>query len=446
MAKYSYNGVILPEIPSSVLAEHPYAVLVKATFGSESVTQVFCNKTRFFFDNVNPNAGWPYVWSEGIESIPKVYMIENDSWVENAEYSGITAGNSHTKVVTIFDMPEEDVFMNIVWVNHDMYYIDADTEEISTEIYLAASEPISYIESSSEKIMVSDEYYKNISNVCRNKLGVTTKYKPSELTTAINSLSSFKDYIFDESLITNGAIYTDTDSGFKFVGNRMTPGCCAGMKFDDLTISGNFTNIAKYAFANTNIGSSYHYDGSLVIAEGITTIEENAFHYARIDKRGGITFPNGLKTIKDNAFYSCYFWYNTEIVLPNMLETIGEYAFSSSDCISYIVIPNSVISMGNSVFALCEHLIKADISANITDLPLMLFYGCKKLDTLILRKTDAIYNYAFYVIYNTLIESGTGYIYVPSALIDTYKADSYWSTYAAQFRAIEDYPDICGTT
>jgi hypothetical protein len=45
---------------------------------------------------------------------------------------------------------------------------------------------------------------------------------------------------------------------------------------------------------------------------------------------------------------------------------------------------------------------------------------------------------------NTPIKSGTGYIYVPATLIDSYKSATNWSTYAAQFRAIEDYPEICG--
>ena len=38
----------------------------------------------------------------------------------------------------------------------------------------------------------------------------------------------------------------------------------------------------------------------------------------------------------------------------------------------------------------------------------------------------------------------TGYIYVPRALVDSYKAATNWSTYADQICAIEDYPDICG--
>jgi hypothetical protein len=42
------------------------------------------------------------------------------------------------------------------------------------------------------------------------------------------------------------------------------------------------------------------------------------------------------------------------------------------------------------------------------------------------------------------VASGSGYIYVPAALVDSYKAATNWSTYAEQIRAIEDYPEICG--
>jgi hypothetical protein len=44
----------------------------------------------------------------------------------------------------------------------------------------------------------------------------------------------------------------------------------------------------------------------------------------------------------------------------------------------------------------------------------------------------------------TPIANGTGYIYVPSTLVDTYKANGTWSNYAVQIRAIEDYPEITG--
>ena len=45
---------------------------------------------------------------------------------------------------------------------------------------------------------------------------------------------------------------------------------------------------------------------------------------------------------------------------------------------------------------------------------------------------------------NCPIARGTGYIYVPKALVDSYKSATNWSTYANQIRAIEDYPEITG--
>ena len=37
------------------------------------------------------------------------------------------------------------------------------------------------------------------------------------------------------------------------------------------------------------------------------------------------------------------------------------------------------------------------------------------------------------------IENGTGFIYVPRNLLETYKTATNWSVYADQFRALEDY-------
>ena len=44
----------------------------------------------------------------------------------------------------------------------------------------------------------------------------------------------------------------------------------------------------------------------------------------------------------------------------------------------------------------------------------------------------------------TKISSDSGYIYVPAALVDSYKAAANWQNYADQIRAIEDYPEITG--
>ncbi len=73
-------------------------------------------------------------------------------------------------------------------------------------------------------------------------------------------------------------------------------------------------------------------------------------------------------------------------------------------------------------------------------------FKSSSIKSLILRSLDNIWplnhTNAFQ---STQIASGTGYIYVPAALKSTYEAATNWITYAAQFRALEDYT-IDGTT
>ena len=72
------------------------------------------------------------------------------------------------------------------------------------------------------------------------------------------------------------------------------------------------------------------------------------------------------------------------------------------------------------------------------------FWSSTKLSALILRRTDGICIASGNPLNTSVpIYKGTGYIYVPRALIDDYKTATNWAVYAAQFRAIEDYPDIC---
>ena len=65
---------------------------------------------------------------------------------------------------------------------------------------------------------------------------------------------------------------------------------------------------------------------------------------------------------------------------------------------------------------------------------------CTSLKALILRGSEMSTGASFA---SNGITSKTGYVYVPRALVDSYKADTYWSKYASQIRAIEDWPEVC---
>ena len=100
----------------------------------------------------------------------------------------------------------------------------------------------------------------------------------------------------------------------------------------------------------------------------------------------------------------------------------------------------------SQAFGFNSKVTKIDFGSTLENIPDETFYYCSNLGTLILRSETMIpmLKTAANVFYNTKIAKGTGYVYVPAALIEEYKAAQYWSEIAAQFRAIEDYPDICG--
>lgn len=131
--------------------------------------------------------------------------------------------------------------------------------------------------------------------------------------------------------------------------------------------------------------------------------------------------------------------YITTVNLPNAT-SIGSYAFYQCKGIVDVKLPK-VTTIGSSAFYQCEAMKKLDCGQSPSFAASSLAY-CTSLTTMIIRGTTKVASL------NSSAFSGVanfkGYIYVPSSLIDSYKTASNWSTYASRFRAIEDYPNICG--
>jgi hypothetical protein len=121
-----------------------------------------------------------------------------------------------------------------------------------------------------------------------------------------------------------------------------------------------------------------------------------------------------------------------------LCEKVGAYAFRTCMQLTSAIFP-SATSVAENAFYLCSKLSFVDLpsASKIDDYA---FYACRALKALILRKSDAICKLSSTSAFSsTAIKSGTGYIYVPSALIETYKTAYQWKDFAAQFRALEDY-------
>lgn len=211
---------------------------------------------------------------------------------------------------------------------------------------------------------------------------------------------------------------------------------------------------------------------------------------------------NTLTSIGPYAFYGCADL--TTVDLPNVV-TLGEYVFSNCEELSDVSLPKlettaagtfsqcnnlvhlslpSLKTTGISIFSGCKNLQSVELpelvviashtfqytnslvtinapkcekisgygfsqpgsSIKTLDLPMCselqqwCFYGAA-LDVVILRRTDIVCTLGNSEDINRYV---TGYVYVPKALIDSYKTATNWSSVTSKIRAIEDYPEITG--
>lgn len=173
------------------------------------------------------------------------------------------------------------------------------------------------------------------------------------------------------------------------------------------------------------------------------------------------SFPNAVK-IMQYAFASSINL--TTINIPKVTE-IETRAFSGCSALTSVSLQNVEV-LGASVFLWCTALTALDLPkvksvgeiafyyASVTKLDFSMleranydaFQYATALETLILRGQTvvAIEGGTSFLFTESPIESGNGYIYVPAALVASYKAASSWTNYVAQIRAIEDYPEITG--
>lgn len=216
----------------------------------------------------------------------------------------------------------------------------------------------------------------------------------------------------------------------------------------ELEVTENGTHdVTAYASVNVNVEASGGDPKALLDASlnnTLTDIDSNVTSIVAYACRGlsnlkTVNLPNAT-SIGTYAFYYCTAM--TSFSAPKV-KTLNTYAFYNCDKMSSINFPLAT-SIPTQCFYSCGVLKKADFGAAKSIAASALPY-CAKLVTLILRSSDAICTLANKNAFtDTPIEDGTGYVYVPAALIEEYKVATNWTNYASQFRAIEDYPEICG--
>lgn len=307
-------------------------------------------------------------------------------------------------------------------------------------------------------VTIDDTNLTNIANSIRNKNGSTTKYKPNEMASAISKIQTGIEPSGELKINDNG-IYNVTNyaSANVEIEKGITPSGTL-----EITENGTY-DVTEYASTNVNVAGSGDVENHLddFLTNTLTDIDSNVTKIVTYGCYG----RTALKTVNipkctdigSYAFRGCSGITNIDAPLVTNIATYGFYGCSK---LANINMPN-VSSTGTYAFYKCdlrninfqyltgisqnafyqnENLQIADfgVASKINQAG---FANCGSLVALILRRTSSIctLGVATNGFTNTPIAEGTGYVYVPSALIETYKTATNWVNYATQFRALEDY-------
>ena len=165
-----------------------------------------------------------------------------------------------------------------------------------------------------------------------------------------------------------------------------------------------------------------------------------------------INLPN-VVTVGDSGFYNCKLL--KSVNLPKVT-SIGDNGFNSTGLES-ISLP-SCTTLGSSSFFATQQLVLAILplvtsisgfcfnhssvqkidTSSLTSIKNSAFYNTKQLDTLILRNSSVCALENVNAFQDTKIAAGTGYIYVPDNLVDSYKTATNWVTFANQIKPISE--------
>ena len=266
-----------------------------------------------------------------------------------------------------------------------------------------------------------------IGDAIRRKNGETDKYTLPQMVEKIDAIPSGGGYDYfsfdEEGNLTGNASYVK-QTMFSFDGTSSTKkaGICSFIKTIDLP---KCVNVETYAFYKVQNFTS------LSLA-ACTEIRGRAFQGCL--SLSTMNLPACL-TIGDYAFQGCTSLASVD--LP-VCTTISTNAFQGCTSLASVSLPVCPL-VGSNAFQGCTSLTSVDLPV-CTTINGSAFYGCKKLATLILRNTENVATGSSDALTNTAIASGTGYIYVPDALVDSYKATTTWSKYADQIKPLSELP------
>lgn len=122
-----------------------------------------------------------------------------------------------------------------------------------------------------------------------------------------------------------------------------------------------------------------------------------------------------------------------------LVTTIGDGCFQGA---AYLTSANLPLVTALPVNAFRGTAIRTADFAAVTNINRTAFTDCQTLETLIIRTPSVcVISDISVALRGSKIASGTGYIYVPDNLVDSYKADSNWAALSAKIKGISEYSE-----
>ena len=208
----------------------------------------------------------------------------------------------------------------------------------------------------------------------------------------------------------------------------------------NITENGTY-DVTNYASANVNITSSGSDEMEALIqrtitsysSDTLTSVGTNAFHSCT--KLTTVSLPNAT-SLSGSAFNNCSAMTSIEIPKVTSITTQSFYACNS---LTSLNMP-SLKTIGAQGVRACKKLARVDLGVT-TSIGALSFDGCSLLDTLIIRTESVCTLVNASALSGTLIASGTGYVYVPDDLVESYRTATNWSTYAEQIVPLSAYSE-----
>lgn len=179
-------------------------------------------------------------------------------------------------------------------------------------------------------------------------------------------------------------------------------------------------NVRKIESSAFNQCKGRYWNENLVFPDTLVEIGDNAF------KDSGIVnfvVPKNITKLGIGVFQSCA--QLKSITFHENITEIGKWCFSSCNALTgEITLPSKITYIGEQLFRGCTGITKITLGSNITSIDKEAFNGCSKLTTLVIN-TPTPPTIGMSAFFNAKITT----VYVPAASVETYKANSSFSSY-----------------